>query len=283
MHPNNKSANIFAYQIYYNEQTKILVDSEFIPLDNSKNERSDWREYWPIRNILKTVEFGDHDYVGFFSPKFTQKTGLTSANVHEFFEAVTDSTQKNLPDVISFSPYPDLCAIFVNIFEQGETNHKGLTKLAIDVFDILNIELNIHSMVNDSTTNIFSNFFIAKSKFWKQWLAICEGIFYICENPHSNIGQRLNQVVDHGTIIDAQAKVFLIERIATIILEKREFSCIPYDPRRLPFLLPRLIPFPDEIFTCNTLKNSYRTTGNKEYLNMYSIQRQKIMGSLSEK
>ena len=71
MHPNNKSANIFAYQIYYNEQTKLLVDSEFIPLDNSKNERSDWREYWPIRNVLKTVEFGDHDYVGFFSPKFT--------------------------------------------------------------------------------------------------------------------------------------------------------------------------------------------------------------------
>ena len=283
MHPDHKTKNIFAYQIYYDEQTKSLVDSEFIPLDNSKNERSDWREYWPIRKVLKTVAFDDNDYVGFFSPKFSQKTGLTSAHVRNFFETMNASNQIDQPDVISFSPYPDLCAIFVNIFEQGETNHKGLTKLAIDVFDILNIKHNINSMVNDSTTNIFSNFFIATYSFWKQWLAICERIFEICEDSQSNLGQRLNQVVDHGTIIDAQAKVFLIERIATLILEKRDFSCVPYDQRKLPFLLPRLIPFPEELFICDRLKNSYRTTGKKEYLNMYSIQRQKIMDSLSEK
>ena len=191
MNSDNKPNNLIAYQIFYDERTKSLVDSEFIPLDNSKNERSDWREYWPIRNVLKSVEFGDHDYVGFFSPKFTQKTWLTSAQVREFFENVTASTQNNLPDVISFSPYPDLCAIFINIFEQGETNHHGITKLAIEVFDTLHIELNIQSMVNDSTTNIFSNFFIATPSFWKKWLEICEEIFNICEDTHSDLGQKL--------------------------------------------------------------------------------------------
>lgn len=282
MNSDNKTKNLIAYQIFYDERTKSLVDSEFIPLDNSKNERSDWREYWPMRSVLKTVEFDDNDYVGFFSPKFTQKTGLTSAHVREFFETVTASTQIDIPDVISFSPYPDLCAIFVNIFEQGETNHSGITKLAIEVFEVLNIEINIQSMVNDSTTNIFSNFFIATPRFWNKWLDICEKIFDICEDKNSNLGQRLNQVVDHGLTIDAQAKVFLIERIATIILETTDFSCEPYTSKILPFELSKLIPFRDELFICDRLKNSYRKTGKIEYLNMFSSQRTKIIYSLSK-
>jgi hypothetical protein len=283
MDSNNRTKNIFAYQIYYDDQTKSLVDSEFIPLDNSRNDRSDWREYWPIRSVLKNVEFDDNDYVGFFSPKFTQKTGLTSAHVREFFETVTASTQIDIPDIISFSPYPDLCAIFVNIFEQGETNHSGITKLAIEVFEVLNIEINIQSMVNDSTTNIFSNFFIATPRFWNKWLDICEKIFDICEDKNSNLGQRLNQVVDHGMTIDAQAKVFIIERIATILLENRELYCVPYNPRKMPFELPKLIPYRDELFICDALKTSYRSTGDREYLNIYSKQRQKIAASLMKK
>ena len=40
---------IYAYQIYYSEQTRDALDPGFLPLDNLANPRPDWREYWPIR------------------------------------------------------------------------------------------------------------------------------------------------------------------------------------------------------------------------------------------
>ena len=40
------------HQIYYSEQTRAELDPGFLPLDNSANERPDWREYWPIRRFL---------------------------------------------------------------------------------------------------------------------------------------------------------------------------------------------------------------------------------------
>ena len=61
------------YQICYSEETLAQVPEGFLVLDNTDNSRADWREYWPIRNVLKTVEFGDHDYVGFFHQSLLRK------------------------------------------------------------------------------------------------------------------------------------------------------------------------------------------------------------------
>ena len=69
------------FQIYYNETTKNSNDKGFIQLDNSSNNRKDWSEYWPIRNYLLNNNLEDDIYYGFFSPKFYEKTGLSSENV----------------------------------------------------------------------------------------------------------------------------------------------------------------------------------------------------------
>ena len=64
---------IHLYQIFYNSETKALIDPDFLPLDNSANARPDWFEYWPIRNLLQEKNFSDEDYLGVFSPKFNRK------------------------------------------------------------------------------------------------------------------------------------------------------------------------------------------------------------------
>jgi len=45
-------ADIRVFQIFYDEDTRASLDRAFEPLDNTKNARSDWYEYWPIRNYL---------------------------------------------------------------------------------------------------------------------------------------------------------------------------------------------------------------------------------------
>ena len=74
------------YQIYYSEQSRAQLDPGFLPLDNSANERPDWREYWPIRRFLLDNPLDPQTYYGFFSPKFREKTGLDAAAVQRFIE-----------------------------------------------------------------------------------------------------------------------------------------------------------------------------------------------------
>ena len=62
------------YQIYFDEISRKNLDPGFLPLDNSKNERPDWREYWPIRQFLIKESLNENALYGFLSHKFFQKT-----------------------------------------------------------------------------------------------------------------------------------------------------------------------------------------------------------------
>ena len=107
------------YQIYYDDATRSGLDPLFIPLDKRKNERPDWREYWPIRRFLLNNPLDDNTYYGFFSPKFQAKTGLSGSTVVDFIEA-------HDAEVYFFSPFVEQQAFFINIFEHGDANHAGL-------------------------------------------------------------------------------------------------------------------------------------------------------------
>ena len=43
---------IFIYQIYYSKETRSKLDPGFIPLDNTENQRPDWREFWCIKSFF---------------------------------------------------------------------------------------------------------------------------------------------------------------------------------------------------------------------------------------
>ena len=74
------------YQIYYSKETQASNDQGFLQLDNLSNERADWSEYWPIRNFLLSNELDESSFYGFFSPKFKQKTFLSSTEAYHFID-----------------------------------------------------------------------------------------------------------------------------------------------------------------------------------------------------
>src|SRR5471030_756581 len=90
---------LFIYQIYYDESSRRMLDTGFIPLDNTSNERPDWFEFWVIRRFLLNTPLQEGAWYGFFSPKFRIKTGLDSNQVLGFFEHFAAHT-----DVALFSP-----------------------------------------------------------------------------------------------------------------------------------------------------------------------------------
>jgi len=216
------------HQIFYDQKTRDALDPGFVPLDNLANERPDWREYWPMREFLLGETLAEDCYYGFLSPKFRQKTGLGSEQVREFIEREAGGA-----DVVLFSPFFDVAALFFNVFEQGDHFHPGLLRASQDFFDRIGLGVLVEEMVNDSRNTVFCNYFVARPAFWARWLEVNEKLFEVAEGAPAtdDLCARLNAVArvrQGGTV---QMKVFVMERIATLILTMdKAFSSKAYDP-----------------------------------------------------
>jgi len=80
----------YIYQICYSPETLENIPEGFKVLDNLKNERPDWREFWAIRQFLKSNYLADDALYGFMSPKFPEKTGLN----YKKYKALSMTTTK---------------------------------------------------------------------------------------------------------------------------------------------------------------------------------------------
>jgi hypothetical protein len=263
------------HQIFYSEQTRAELDQGFIPLDNIANERPDWREYWPIRSYLMRNELAEHDLYGFLSPKFKEKTGLTAQQVRSFALQTAHDI-----DVLIFSPYIDQSALFVNTFEHAETIHPGIWDVAQNVIDALGLRIDLRTVVMNSSTAIFCNFFAAKPKFWRRWLELNERMFQIAESNDTDLARRLNALTSYprGSL---PMKIFIQERIASLILATDpEWKTRAYNPYQLPTLLQRSdLEF--NFLMCDALKIGYRITGFREYMVTYDRLREQISRKLA--
>lgn len=253
------------FQIYYDENTKSQLDPDFIPLDNLENPRPDWCEYWSIRKVLLNQTFDDNTYLGFFSPRFYEKTGLHGWQV-------IDIVRNSSEEVISFSPYFDQSALNPNPFFQGEYNHPGLIRITQDILAILGVNLDLNALVSDRTTTIFSNYFVARYSFWKKWLSYAEKVFAISEGADCELKRSLVAVTQHRHTFNYAMKVFIIERLVTILMEEQRISAkMGIDVRQAPLTFVRSRQLLDKLIVCDELKSQYRKTGLMPFLEVYGL------------
>lgn len=264
--------NINIFQIFYNEETRKLLDPAFLPLDNSGSERVDWYEYWPIRTVLLNQTFADADYVGFFSPQFFGKTGFVGAQVRALVE-------RSGGEVVAFSPLFYEIARRQNSFLQGELFQPGLLSVSQKLLEVIGLGLDLKSLWQDQTRTIYSNYFVARYSFWKKWFGYCEQIFAICERNDTQIALDLNAFVPHRRKKDRyQMKVFVIERIISALLENLNMNAVS----NFNFIhqrqehdqglrgLGKVPPDYARYFFLDALKGQYLKTGQTPYLNLYN-------------
>ena len=256
------------YQIYYSEDTRNNNDKGFLQLDNSENERADWREYWPIRKFLNSEALDSNKFYGFFSPKFHEKTGLTSNEVYQFLEENKDS------QICSFSPYFDQSSLFINVFEQSNWAHPDTIKIYSDLLRIMNVNVGVDEIIMTSQNIIFCNYFAAKPIFWQVWLAHCELIFNLAERNDSDFAKRINSYVSHFGG-DAQLKVFVIERIASLLLYLNKWDVRVFPTSMDTLVVKKLEKSKNDLYVMNALKIAYNQTDEKNYLQLYLDMRRK--------
>lgn len=266
--------NIFAFQIYYDEKTRAGLDPNLIPLDNSENLRPDWCEYWPIRWVLLNNQFNPGDLIGFLSPRFYEKTACTGLELLEKVDAVD-------ADVYSFSPFMDQAVLFRSSFEQGDLVHPGLMNAAEEVFRRIGLDFNVRGAFFDQSTTIFSNYFVARYEVWLEWLNIAEQIFAIVENGQDEMGRHLAAATWHRGQKQIPLKVFLMERLISVVLEKlslRARLCLGAEQALTPSH-PYWKTQINELIACDALKSMYKSSHDARYMEAYGALRAKLFSN----
>lgn len=255
------------YQIYYDEKTKNENDKGFIPIDNTKSQRPDLYEFWVILKYLREHELQDGAWYGFLSPKFHFKTGMNSASVFNYLNQVNADT-----DVCLVSPAWDQLAYFINPWEQGEVWHPGLLKNAQEFSDWCGIGVQLSQIVADSHSSVFSNYIIAKKRYWLAWKIMAEKFFEYLNSP-STSGEILGNTSHGARSRLYPMRTFIQERIPTLVLLMNEFKvAVPVQCSFAP-IQPRIfagaISQRDAFLACDFMKRRFNATSDFFYLDMY--------------
>jgi hypothetical protein len=256
-------ADSYIFQILNHYTSREALDPGFGVVDNSSNERPDWFEYWPIRKYLLGEALDENSFYGFLSPKFRAKTNLTSAQVMEFIRHCNSDIE-----VILFSPSIHTGAQFLNVFEHGDAEHPGLLATSQKLLDRIERHVNLQELVTDSRNTVHSNFFVAKPRFWREWLAINEQLFSIAEADADELGSALTSATSYRGRAEVQMKIFIMERVATLILA----SDPSFSTRvRNPFVAQKRIYKLPLAIVSDALKIAYRTQGFGQYREVFLL------------
>ena len=255
--------SVHVYQILNHYTPPHELDPGFGVLDNSGNERPDWFEYWPIRRFLRGEALDESAFYGFLSPKFQSKTSLGSAAVHDFIVSSGSAI-----DVFLLSPSIHNSAYFLNVFEHGDAEHPGLKDIAKRLLERLGLPNDLDTLITDSRNTVFSNYFIAKPRFWRAWLDINEKMFAIAESPMDPLGEALRTPTSYRGGRNVQMKIFVMERVASWLLATdSSFQARVRDPfvaRSRIYKLPVAI-------VCDALKIAYATQGRGQYKDVFML------------
>lgn len=263
---------VHLYQIAYSAATLASLEPGYLLLDNTANPRPDWYEYWPIRRFLLEQPLDEQAFYAFFSPKFGAKAGLSHAQV-----SATVREAAGRADVLLFSPHPNQIAFFLNVFEQGEYFHPGHLAICEDLMLALGQDLPLRHLVMDVQQMVYSNYFVARPAFWREWLKWNEALFTLCEGPPSDLQQRLTAATSYegGT----QHKIFVMERIAPLLLAVQpHWRVHAHDPYGQGWATEDLRRDPSQALACEALKQAYRRHGFPEYLQAFIALRRQVLG-----
>ena len=214
-----------------------------------------------MRATFSAAPPDENEYVGFFSAKFRLKTGLTAERVSHFMASTTTT-----PDVFLFSPFADQSAAFYNVFEQGNWWHSGVFECSQLFLDAVGFEVDLRQLPTHSGNTVFCNYVVARPRFWRAWLGLNEQLFQIAERQIGELGRRLNSMVLHDGRSDVPMKVFVMERVATLLLAgTSDFAVQAFNPFLLPMAFSSRQHALPQLLACDALKIAFSRSGFPEH------------------
>jgi hypothetical protein len=251
------------YQIFYDQKTKDNLDPKFIPFDNTNPSEPSWFEFEPIKKILESHIFDENEFIGIFSHRFFEKTGMTGSDVFAIAE-------KSKSEVISFSPDLQASVLYLNSFIQADSKHPGFLSCAQKAYEHIGFGIDLNNLVSSHVRTIFANFWVAKYSFWKVWFKYALKLYFLSSNKSQFISKKMNELTLHRGVKSTPFKVFILERLITVLLEDLNIDAeLAIDYHKYysngNFSNERI----KEIFLLDSLKLSFRKNKDSALLNLY--------------
>jgi hypothetical protein len=262
-----------AYQIYFDEISFNKIEKEFIPLDNRNSPRPDWFEFHVIRGFLKSAKLKKNSYYGFLSPRFREKTGLSGKDVHDIFNKAQGSA-----DAILLTSQPEQIALHKNPFLQGEFYHPGLIAATEHFFDYIGRPVDLRKNVTNLQKSVFSNYIIATSNFWEEWLELADLFYSFVEQElyHDDYNMKALYPYRAGHV---ELKVFVQERLVNYLLLNSKYKTfVPDHSRNLSAVEP--VSFRKPLLEMEELKTKFIETGDPAFLSEYESKQDLFWRSL---
>jgi hypothetical protein len=262
-------SGVHIHQIFYDEASRQALDPQFLPLDNSRAERPDWFEFWPIRQYLQTATLNEGDWYGFLSPKFRAKTGVDAAQLRDFLEFSSGRSEVALITVSW-----DQLAYFQNPFEQGELWHPGLGAVCQSAAAALGFDLDLRATVAHSGNFTFCNYLIAKPVYWRHWLALANRLLAFAEQgPQEQRGRLAAHTTHTHAPIHTPMKAFVQERLPLLLILQQKFRTTTLDASATGAIEERLFGASPQtrglLQACDQLKRAYAAGREPRYLEAY--------------
>jgi hypothetical protein len=264
------------YQICHDRQNHPETEAGFSLLDAAAGERSDWGNYPTIRRFLLGTQLDEEGYYGFLPANFRQITGLNAAAVRGLIEQ-----QGGAADVISFSPFFDQMALYLNIVEQTIGNHPGGREAIRACTALIAPEFRPEQDVTTSLDTIFCNCFVARPAFWAEWLQQCDLLVGHADDRSTSLARALNGAGANADGADAvRLKAVAIEQVTSLLLwSQPQWVASAGNAIRLPLSrapIAALVSVPDFIIL-DSLKIAYARSGAEQYLGIFQQLRNKIV------
>lgn len=256
------------------------LDDGFVSFAAASCEDLEWREFVPLQNYLTTHKLEKEAFYGFLPADCPVETGLGAQALLDLVRATGGRS-----DVVLFAPHPDRRCIFASTLEETEYFVPGFVDSAALAYRPLLGATHPSAVVMDSRQAVSGNYFVAKPKFWRAWLAAAETIFALAKNRDSEPGRRINRLVRIGDRPSPVAvKVLLLERLASLLLATQAGWKVSVhsgfdSPLSTRGIVGGLWAVPVEVadlIALDALKLAYRERGRDEYLATFLAARRKF-------
>ena len=266
---------VHLFHIGYSIETMEMLPAGFQFLDNLDNERSDWFESRPIRAYLNKQVLDEEAYYGFFSPRFFLKTGRTANDLREFI-----ANENRDVEAFIVCPQAEVGAFFLNPVYGMDFADAGALDTTQKLLDKAGMDLNVSTMLIDSSELSYSNYVIAKPSYWRRWLDLVEYAYRFADGDEDPaLKAELNQPTAYNDGV--QRKVFFIECVPTLVFHhhKMKVKSIPVNQSLAGKGM--MYPYAEQAKTCDALKMAFKRTGDFQYMQNFQQLANTVLSNFS--
>lgn len=164
--------SVKVYQVFFRTDQRSQLDPDFIPYDWCHNPHPELFETLHFVNFYNSKRYLEADYVGIVSHKFGQKTNVSG---EEFISFILSNPGY---DVYFINPFPYYAYTWHNIWDHGEACHKGIKRLAQDLFDKAGYGIDISKLEqHGAATLLFCNYWAGNARFWEVYMEFVTPLF----------------------------------------------------------------------------------------------------------